>query len=94
MDQQTLWIVAALTASTLIGTFWRMRGGFGPMNLRAVGIVLIAALASILAIGKSENLTAAMGILGAIAGYLFGAKSTKSEEASASNTVSLRRFLG
>jgi hypothetical protein len=84
MDQQILWVVAALTAGTLIGTFWRMQGGFGPMNLRAVGIVLIAALASVLAIGNSENLTAAMGILGAIAGYLFGAKSTKSEEASAS----------
>ena len=44
MDQQTLWIVAALSVGTLLGVFWRMRGGFGPMNLRAVGIVLVAAL--------------------------------------------------
>lgn len=84
MDQQVLWIVAALAGGSLIGVFWRMSGGFGPMNLRAVGIVLIAALASVLAVGKAETITAAMGILGTIAGYLFGAKSTKSEEASAS----------
>jgi len=87
MDQQTLWIVAVLSAGTLFGAFLRMRGGFGPMNLRAIGIVLIAALASLLAIGKSENLTAAMGILGAIAGYLFGAKSSESEDAAASATT-------
>jgi hypothetical protein len=84
MDQQTLWIVAALGVGTLFGVFWRMRGGFGPMNLRAVGIVLVAALASVLAIGKAETITAAMGILGAIAGYLFGAKPNKSEEEAAS----------
>ncbi|MXS86339.1 hypothetical protein ABO04_10660 [Nitrosomonas sp. HPC101] len=74
MDYQALWIVAVLGAATLIGVFWKMQGGFGPLNLRAVGLVLIAILASLLAIAKSDNLTAAMGILGAIAGYLFGAK--------------------
>lgn len=87
MDQQILWIVAALSVGAIFGTFIRMRGGFGPMNLRAIGIVLIASLVSLLSIGKSENLTAAMGILGAIAGYLFGAKSSKSEEASAFSSV-------
>ena len=74
MDYQALWIIAVLGAATLIGVFWKMRGGFGPLNLRAVGLVLIAVLATLLAIAKSDNLTAAMGILGAIAGYLFGAK--------------------
>jgi len=74
VDQQLLWIVAAIGAGTLAGTFMKMKGGFGPINLRAVGIVLIAVLASLLAIAKLDNITAAMGILGAIACYLFGAE--------------------
>ena len=74
MDQQALWIIAILGAGTLFGTFAKMKGGFGPVNLRVVGIVLIAVLASLLAVAKSDNLTAAMGLLGAIAGYLFGTK--------------------
>lgn len=78
MDQQLLWIVAAIGAGTLAGTFVKMKGGFGPLNLRAIGIVLIAVLASLLAIAKLENITAAMGILGAIAGYLFGAEAKES----------------
>lgn len=84
MAEQTLWIVAVLAVGALVGTFWRMQGGFGPMNLRAVGLVLIAGLASILAIGNEASLTAAIGLLGAIAGYLFGAKTSKAEERLAS----------
>jgi hypothetical protein len=74
MDQQALWIIAVIGAGTLFGTFVKMKGGFGPINLRVIGIVLIAVLASLLAIAKNDNLTAAMGLLGAIAGYLFGTK--------------------
>jgi hypothetical protein len=51
-----------------------MKSGFGPFNLRAVGIVLVATFAALLAVGNQNSLTAAMGILGAIAGYLFGIK--------------------
>lgn len=58
----------------MAGVFWRMQGGFGPFNLRAVGIVLVATLAALLALKDTSSLTAAMGILGAIAGYLFGIK--------------------
>lgn len=87
MDQQLLWIVAVIGAGTLFGTFLRMKGGFGPINLRAVGIVLIAVLASLLAIAKLDNLTAAMGILGAIAGYLFGAEAKESPNADTSTGV-------
>ena len=74
MEQQALWIVAVIGAGTLMGVFWKMKDGFGPMNLRIIGIVLIAVLSALLAIAKADTLNAAMGILGAIAGYLFGAK--------------------
>jgi len=51
-----------------------MKEGFGPNSLRAVGIVLIATFASLLALRDGGALTAAMGILGGIGGYLFGTK--------------------
>lgn len=69
-----IYIISALGALSLIGVFWRMNGGFGPFNLRAMGLVLIATLSSLLALHDGSSLTAAMGILGAIAGYLFGIK--------------------
>jgi len=76
MDSQLIWIIAGLGLATLIGVFVRMSKGFGPFNLRVVGIVLVATFATLLAMKDSSSLTAAMGILGAIAGYLFGIKDT------------------
>lgn len=81
MEQQTLWIISAIGAGTLIGVFYKMKGGFGPVNLRAVGIVLIALLASIISLAKANDLNAALGILGTIAGYLFGANSVTEKNA-------------
>ena len=69
-----MWIFAVIGIVALIGVFWRMSKGFGPYNLRAVGIVLVAIFVSLLALRDGNSLTAAMGILGAIAGYLFGIK--------------------
>jgi hypothetical protein len=57
---------------TLAACFWKMKKGFGPFNLRVIGIVLVCTFATLLAITKESSLNAAMGILGAIAGYLFG----------------------
>lgn len=71
--RELLWIVSIFGALTMIGVFVRMRGGFGPQNLRAIGIVLVATLATILGLASS-SLTAAIGLLGAIAGYLFGTR--------------------
>lgn len=71
MEEQTLWIVAVVGAGALAGVFWKMKPGFGPFNLRAMGIVLIALFTVLLAIENTGTLNAAMGILGAIAGYLF-----------------------
>jgi len=74
MQEQALWLIAGFGALALVGAIFRMKAGFGPFNLRAVGIILVATLASILAISDGGSITAAMGILGAIAGYLFGIK--------------------
>ena len=79
VNEQLMWIIAVFGVVTLVGVFYRMQGGFGPFNLRAVGIVLVAILAALLALRDSGSLTAAMGILGAIVGYLFGIKDTPSK---------------
>lgn len=72
MDIYLMWIIAVLGALTMGGVFWKMESGFGPFNLRAVGIVLVATFAALLAMRDGSAMTAAMGILGGIAGYLFG----------------------
>jgi hypothetical protein len=76
MERQVLWLVGGMCALTLIGVFWKMKAGIGPNNLQAIGIVLVAFLASVLSILRPDGLNAAMGILGAIGGYLFGMKSS------------------
>jgi len=72
MESQLLWIIAIFGFATLGGVFYKMKSGFGPFNLRVVGIVMIATFSTLLALAKTDSLNAAMGILGAIAGYLFG----------------------
>ena len=74
MNPYLIWIVAVLGAMALIGVLVKMKPGFGPFNLRAVGLVLVATFAALLAVANEDSLTAGMGILGAIAGYLFGIK--------------------
>jgi len=74
-----VWIIAGIGLISLIGVFVRMVGGFGPFNLRVVAIVLVATFASLLALRDNGSTTAAMGILGAIAGYVFGIKDSGSK---------------
>lgn len=73
-SDQKIWIVAGFGALALIGVLVRMKPGFGPFNLRVIGLVVVATLASVLAVIDGNALTPAIGILGAIAGYLFGLK--------------------
>lgn len=56
----------------LVKVFSHMQDGFGPFNVRISGIVIVATLVSILAVINPSGESAAIGILGAIAGYLFG----------------------
>jgi hypothetical protein len=74
MDSTVIYIISIFGALTLVGIFWKMKPGIGVFNLRAFGIVLIATFSGILALQNPEALIAAMGIFGAIAGYLFGAE--------------------
>jgi hypothetical protein len=34
-----IWIVGLIGSGALVGVFWKMKGGWGPQNLRAVGLV-------------------------------------------------------
>ncbi len=74
MNQLLVWGITAFGMVALVGVFVRMKPGLGPFTLKAVGLVLVATFASLLALNGRESLTAAMGILGAIGGYLFGLK--------------------
>jgi hypothetical protein len=75
-----VWIIAAIGLVAIGATFRQMKPGFGPFNIRALGIVLVATFAALLALKSDASLTAAMGILGAIAGYVFGIRNTRKEE--------------
>jgi hypothetical protein len=77
METQLMWIISGIGAIALIGVFIRMTSGIGPFNLRAVGLVVVATFTALLALRDSGSMTAGMGILGAIAGYLFGIKDSK-----------------
>lgn len=80
MNPHLIWIIAALGGASIFGVFVTKKPGFGPFNLRALGIVLVATFASLLAVCNKESVSAAMGILGAIAGYLFGIRWDDSEK--------------
>lgn len=66
------WILAGLGLVALVGVFCRMNQGFGQNNLKAMGIVIVATFAALLATKDAAAMTAGVGILGSVAGYLFG----------------------
>ena len=68
----TMWIIMGLGTLALLGALCRMRPGWGTENLRVVGLILVATFVSLLAIYEGDASRSAFGILGAIAGYLFG----------------------
>ena len=72
-------IIAVAGTVTLGAVFIKMKRGIRQQNLRAVGIVLIAVFVSLLAVVSAEY-ESAFGILGAIAGYLFGKDQAAQDE--------------
>lgn len=68
------------------GTFAKMNRGIRQQNLKAIGITLIAVLVVILALRHESIVEAAIGLLSAIAGYLFGKDSSSDDEATGTNT--------
>lgn len=78
------WFVLAVIAIAgtvaLGGVFIKMKRGIRQQNLRAVGILLVLLLASMLAV-VSNNYEPVYGLLGGVAGYLFGKdESAKGED--------------
>lgn len=70
-------LVVGLGSLILLGC--KMKEGLGPFNLRAIGIVFVGTLSALLGIYDSSALAAATGVLGAVVGYLFGAKDRQQE---------------
>lgn len=87
MEYHVLYIVALIGAGCLAAVFFKMKTGIGPYNLRVIGIILIATLATVLAIARQDSLNSAMGILGAIAGYLFGIQDNGKNQQPADSSV-------
>lgn len=80
MDLYALISVSVLSGIALVGMLVKMKTGFGPYNLRAFGIVLLSSFAAVLVIVKPSVQSAAVAILGAIAGYLFSSRDTREKE--------------
>ena len=87
MSETLIYIISIFGLVTLIGVFFKMKPGIGIYNLRAIGIILVATLSCLLALNDPKTLGAAMGILGAIAGYLFGAVETKKQDTSSASAI-------
>lgn len=62
----------AVVGFALVNVFAHIKEGFGIFNVRITGIVIVATLICILAVVNPAIESASIGILGAIAGYLFG----------------------
>jgi len=67
-----IWVFTGIIAATgiiaLFGVFWKMKGGFGPHNLRAVCITLVLTFTALIAVENQNGImTAAIGIFGSIA---------------------------
>lgn len=81
MDKNVLILIGVfvLALVSLLFLYKKMKEGFGPTNLKIYGITLIIFAALLLSLSDipSEKTAACYGILGAIAGYLFGLKSNE-----------------
>ena len=66
------WIAVVFGIATGVASFCKMKGGFGPYSLRATMLPLVLTLTFLLALSDKVSDDAALGLLGAVAGYLFG----------------------
>lgn len=72
-------LITVLGIAALGGVLTKMDRGIRQQNLRAIGIILVAVLVTLLVIASDTGIEAVLGLLGAIVGYLFG-KDTSSDE--------------
>lgn len=68
--------VSVIGLVSTVMVFKNINGGFSQNNLRVLGIVLVACFSTLLALLVNANVSSALGILGTIAGYLFGVTSS------------------
>ena len=80
-------LVTVLGIAMLGGVLTKMDRGIRQQNLRAIGIVLVAVLVTLLVIASDAGIEAVLGLLGAIVGYLFG-KDTSSDDGNHDGNVS------
>lgn len=78
-------LIAAITiimVGCLIGIYRKQKEGFGPFTLKVYGLTLVIGIGAIITLSEvqQDRFTAYMGILVAIAGYLFGIEN-KSDKA-------------
>ena len=71
-------LITVLGIAALGGVLTKMDRGIRQQNLRAIGIILVAVLVTLLVIASDTGIEAVLGLLGAIVGYLFG-KDTSSD---------------
>lgn len=79
-------LVTIVGLAVIGGTFAKMNRGIRQQNLKAIGITLIAVLVVILALENDGLAEAAIGLLSAIAGYLFGKDSSSDDEETDTST--------
>lgn len=83
---EKLYLIIGLLTLISIGSFIillkKMKEGIGQFNLKIYGITFVGILVAVLAISPvdSINLSPAYGILGGIAGYIFGLKDEKQDK--------------
>ncbi|MBI5650790.1 MAG: hypothetical protein HZC40_10155 [Chloroflexi bacterium] len=78
VNNATFGIIGVLLFGMIIAilALRHMKEGFGLNNIRILGIIIVATFSSALALVANDSISAAIGILGAIAGYLFGVSTT------------------
>ena len=81
-------LVTIVGLAVIGGTFAKMNRGIRQQNLKAIGITLIAVLVVLLALKHEGLAEAAIGLLSAIAGYLFGKDSSSDDEETDTSTNS------
>ncbi len=69
-------VTLVIGGGCLFGIFKQMKDGFGEYNTKVYGITIVSIMVVTLALSDIDaaRLAPAYGILGAIAGYLFGFK--------------------
>ena len=73
--------IAVFTVVALVGSFLKMKEGFGPFNLKVYGITLVIGIGAMIVLTDlpADKSAPIFGLLGAIAGYLFGLKKEKNQ---------------